>query len=118
MNALKHPIGKLLGGSDLSSDEMQDAMGQIMDAKATDAQIAAFLTALRMKGETTEEIAGAVLAMRHRALRMSLDASVILDTCGTGGDGTGTFNISTASAFVCAASGIAVAKHGNRHLSL
>ena len=117
MNALKKSIKHVIAGSNLTSQEMQLAMGYIMDGEATDAQIAAFLTALRMKGETTQEIAGAVLAMRSRALRMHLDSPVVLDTCGTGGDGTGTFNISTASAFVCAASGIPVAKHGNRAVS-
>jgi len=117
MNPLQEAIKKAVQGQDLSEHEMRLALGQIMDGKATDAQIGAFLTSLRMKGETIDEIAGAVAEMRDRALRMTIDAPVILDTCGTGGDGSGTFNISTACAFVCAASGVIVAKHGNRAVS-
>jgi anthranilate phosphoribosyltransferase len=117
MHALKDTIRLVVNGNDLTEEQMRLAMGCIMDGEANPAQIAAFLTSLRMKGETVDEITGAVRAMRSRALRMPLDAPVILDTCGTGGDGTGTFNISTASAFVCAASGLTVAKHGNRAVS-
>ena len=117
MTALKETLRRLIDSENLTREEMQQAMGCIMDGEGSDAQIGAFLTALRMKGETPEEIAGAVLAMRKRALRMKLDSARILDTCGTGGDGAGTFNISTASAFVCAAAGVVVAKHGNRAVS-
>jgi len=117
MSTLKETINRVVRGNDLTSDDMQAARGLIMDGEATDAQVSALLTSLRMKGETIDEISGAVQAMRSRALKMELDAPIVLDTCGTGGDGTGTFNISTASAFVCAASGIPVAKHGNRAVS-
>ena len=89
-------------------------MGDIMDGTATGAQIAAFLTALRMKGETVDEIVGCARAMRARAIRVDAGGGVVLDTCGTGGDGLGTFNVSTVTAIVVAACGVKVAKHGNR----
>src|ERR1051325_4817483 len=88
-----------------------------MDGAATPAQIAAFLTALKMKGETVDEIAGCARAMRQRAVRVDAGSGTVLDTCGTGGDGLGTFNISTVAAIVAAACGARVAKHGNRAAS-
>ena len=91
-------------------------MGEIMDGDATPAQIAAFLTALRAKGETPDEIAGMAMVMREKALKVRVEGTLV-DTAGTGGDGKGSFNISTAAAFVAAASGLRVAKHGNRAAS-
>src|SRR5439155_3213068 len=104
----------LAAGRSLSADEAATATGEIMDGAATPAQIAAFLTALRLKGETVDEITGCALAMRRRAVRVDAGSGVVLDTCGTGGDGQGTFNISTVAAIVAAACGARVAKHGNR----
>jgi anthranilate phosphoribosyltransferase len=114
---LKDTLARLAAGTSLSADEAAAATGEIMDGAATPAQIAAFLTALRMKGETVDEIAGCALAMRRRAVRVDAGGGVVLDTCGTGGDGLGTFNISTVSAIVAAACGARVAKHGNRAAS-
>lgn len=101
---------------DLSEDEAAAAMTEIMEGTATPAQIGAFLTALRLKGETVAEIAGMGRVMRQHALRVQYHGPLI-DTCGTGGDGAGTFNVSTAAAFVAAAADINVAKHGNRAAS-
>jgi anthranilate phosphoribosyltransferase len=95
---------------------MESAVGTILDGACTDAQIGAFLAALRIKGETAEELLGAVRAVRSRAIPFRCDG-LALDTCGTGGDGTGTFNVSTAASFVVAAAGIRVVKHGNRAAS-
>lgn len=106
----------LIGGRDLRVEEMERAVGMIMDGEVTGAQVGAFLAALRMKGETTEELVAAVRAMRARSVKVEV-AGHLLDTCGTGGDGLGTFNISTATAFVAAAAGARVAKHGNRAAS-
>src|ERR1043166_5143723 len=114
---LKESLGRLTAAQSLSREEAASAMGEIMDGAATPAQIAAFLTALRMKGETVDEIAGCARAMRSRAVRIDAGSGVILDTCGTGGDGLGTFNISTIAAIVVAACGVKVAKHGNRSVS-
>ncbi len=114
---LKDALHRLAAGTSLSADEAADATGEIMDGAATPAQIAAFLTALHMKGETVDEITGCARAMRRRAVRVDGGPGVILDTCGTGGDGLGTFNISTVSALVAAACGARVAKHGNRAAS-
>lgn len=100
----------------LSQAQAAQVMGEIMEGKATPAQIAAFLVALRMRGETPEEVAGMAQAMRSKALRVEVPFP-LLDTCGTGGDRSGTFNISTAAAIVCAAAGAKVAKHGNRAVS-
>ena len=100
----------------LSEEEAAAAMGDIMSGRATAAQIAALLIALRLKGETVDEITGMARAMREHALRVEIDGA-LLDTCGTGGDAAGTFNVSTAAAFVAAGAGARVAKHGNRAMS-
>ncbi|HSK01695.1 MAG TPA: anthranilate phosphoribosyltransferase, partial [Kofleriaceae bacterium] len=117
-SAITRAIGRALEGRDLSRDEMAEVIGQIMDGGATPAQIGGVLIALRAKGEAVEELVGAAVAMRRRAAPLPcprLDQSV--DTCGTGGDGAGTLNVSTLAAILVAASGGAVAKHGNRALS-
>ncbi len=103
-------------GADLSQEEAADVMREIMSGEATPAQFGAFVTALRMKGETPEEIAGMVRTLREVSLHVETDLPVV-DTCGTGGDGKGWFNISTAAAFVVAGAGVPVAKHGNRAMS-
>jgi anthranilate phosphoribosyltransferase len=110
-------LQKLLLKADLSREEARSAMLEIMEGKYTPAQIAAFLVALRMKGETLEEITGFAEAMREKMTRVSPQARPLVDTCGTGGDGARTFNISTAAAFVAAGAGAAIAKHGNRAVS-
>jgi anthranilate phosphoribosyltransferase len=102
---------------DLSGDQMRDVMRLIMTGEATQSQIGGFLVGLRMKGETVEEIAAAAEVMRELATRVPAHVDHLVDTCGTGGDGAGTFNISTTSAFVVAAAGAKVAKHGNRSVS-
>ncbi len=116
---LKPFIAKVISRTDLSADEAQEAMNIIMTGQATPAQIAAYLVALRMKGETIAEITGSARAMRANALKVDLAdrTTSIFDTAGTGGDGTHTFNISTAAAFVIAGTGRKVAKHGNRAAS-
>jgi len=116
---IKAAIAKVVAGSDLSEKEMVGVMETIMGGEATPAQIGAFITALRIKGETVDEIAGAARVMRAKATRVEVAApgGVLVDTCGTGGDASGTFNVSTTTAFVVAAAGVAVAKHGNRSVS-
>lgn len=104
-------------GKDLSGQEMVEVMRAIMTGEATQSQIGGFLIGLRMKGETIEEIAAAASVMRELATPVSVDTTHLVDTCGTGGDGSATFNISTASAFVVAGAGGKVAKHGNRSVS-
>ena len=111
-----HVISKLVAREDLTEAEAAGAMTEIMEGAASDAQIAGFVIALRAKGESTDEIVGLVRTMRSYAERVNVDGDV-LDTCGTGGDRTGTFNVSTAAAFVCAGAGVKVAKHGNRAAS-
>jgi anthranilate phosphoribosyltransferase len=110
-------LKRLMRGETLSEGEMSAAVGHIMDGAATPAQIAAFLVALRIKGESIDEITGAARAMRQRMTRIEVKRRPLMDTCGTGGDGAGTFNISTAVSFVVATCGVAVAKHGNRAVS-
>ena len=114
---IREAIEKLVNRVSLSEAETSDVMNQIMTGEATPLQVASFLTALRMKGETVEEITGAARVMREKAHRVNVGSKNVLDTCGTGGDQKGTFNISTTSAFVVAGAGIAVAKHGNRSVS-
>ena len=114
---IQHAIQKLLDRQNLNADEMRVVMRLIMSGNATDAQIAGFLIALRCKGETIDEIAAAAEVMRQLATRVNIVGEHIIDTCGTGGDGANTFNISTTSAFVVAAAGGQVAKHGNRSVS-
>jgi anthranilate phosphoribosyltransferase len=106
-------LGRLLDGHDLDRDEARRVMGSIMDGEATPAQIGGFLVALRLKGETADEIAGCAEAMREHVLPVRPRRSDLVDTAGTGGDGARTFNISTAAALVAAAAGAGVAKHGN-----
>ncbi len=110
-------LERLADGGNLSRGEMRAAMDVVMRGEATAAQIGALLMALRVRGETPEEIAGAAESMRTHARRIAVAREPLLDTCGTGGDRSGTFNISTASAFVAAGAGVAVAKHGNRSVS-
>ncbi len=114
---IREAIAKLVAGEDLSRDQAVGAMNAIMSGEATDAQIAAFTVALRLKGETIEEITGCAAVMREKATHIAAPSPDVLDTCGTGGDATGTFNISTAAALVAAAGGCCVAKHGNRSVS-
>ncbi len=127
---IKAAISKIVLHQDLAEGEMIEVMNQVMGGEATPAQVGAFITALRMKGETIEEITGAARVMRDHATpihvgkaldidreEINLDQETILDTCGTGGSGTKSFNISTTVAFVVSACGVKVAKHGNRSIS-
>jgi anthranilate phosphoribosyltransferase len=116
MPDLKSIIGKVASGQRLSREEAEEAFGVIMSGEATPVQIGSFLTGLRLRGETVDEIAGAVATMRARMTRVEAPEGAI-DVVGTGGDGSGSFNISTAAAFVVAGAGVPVAKHGNRALS-
>lgn len=110
-------IRRIADGHDLSRREMHEVFGHVMDGRASDVQKSALLVALRMKGETVEEITGAAMAMRERVTPLDTSQANLVDTCGTGGDGRGTFNISTLAAIVAAAAGATVAKHGNRAVS-
>jgi anthranilate phosphoribosyltransferase len=114
---IKEAIAKIVTKVNLTEAEAEAVMRQIMQGEATDAQIASYLTALRMKGETVEEITGSARVMREKAVPIKLDAKYQVDTCGTGGDMAHTFNISTTVAFVVAGAGVSVAKHGNRSVS-
>ncbi len=114
---IQSAINKAIEKENLSIDEMTDVMHQIMTGQATDAQIGGFLIAMRMKGETVEEITAAASVMRSLATPVELDKDKLVEIVGTGGDGSSTFNISTASCFVVAAAGGRVAKHGNRSVS-
>ncbi len=114
---IQQALPRLLDAQGLSRAEMAEVMSEIADGAATPAQVGAFLAALRVKGETVDEIAGAAEVMRARAERVHVSAPIFVDTCGTGGDGRNTFNISTTAAFVVAGAGVTVAKHGNRAVS-
>lgn len=110
-------IKTVISGQNLGKQDMTDVMQQIMTGECTPAQIGGFLVGLRMKGESVEEISAAATVMRELSTRVTVDAKYLVDTCGTGGDASGSFNISTASAIVAAAAGARVAKHGNRSVS-
>lgn len=110
-------LNQLLNQQDLSEPQMREVMLAMMSGQLTDAQIAAFLIALRCKGESIDEITAAVTVMRELGQKVKVEGEHVIDTCGTGGDGANTFNISTAAAFVVAAAGAKVAKHGNRSVS-
>jgi anthranilate phosphoribosyltransferase len=115
--SLKFCIEKCLEKVDLTAEEAAAALELIMTNQATDVQIAGFLVALRAKGESVEELVGFARTMREKSVKVSVDDPDAIDMCGTGGDGTGTFNISTVAAFVAAGAGVTVAKHGNRSVS-
>ncbi len=114
---IKEALNRVVNQLDLNTAEMQDVMREIMTGQCSDAQIGAFLMGLRMKSETIDEIVGAAQLMRELAAPVQIDAAHLVDTCGTGGDGMNIFNVSTAAAFVVAAAGGQVAKHGNRAVS-
>ncbi|MFQ5682198.1 MAG: anthranilate phosphoribosyltransferase [Candidatus Binatia bacterium] len=114
---IREAVARLIDRVDLSEEEMTSVMNQIMSGEATASQVASFLTALRMKGETVQEITGAARVMREKAHHIKVKSDCIIDTCGTGGDQKATFNISTTAAFVVAGAGVTVAKHGNRSVS-
>ncbi|MBD3295994.1 MAG: anthranilate phosphoribosyltransferase, partial [Candidatus Omnitrophica bacterium] len=116
MSYIKSAIKEIVAGSDLTRNMSCSVFGEIMNGRATPVQIGAFLTALRYKGETSGELAGAVKAVRRKAVKVRAPGTV-LDTCGTGGSGLNVFNVSTAVAFVAAGAGVKVAKHGNRSAS-
>src|SRR6187399_1560576 len=115
-DAVKSAISQVMGGGSLSTEEAHAAMASVMEGEATPAQLGGLLLALRVRGEKVDELTGFALAMRERVLPVAAPASA-MDTCGTGGDGSRTFNISTAAALVVAAAGVPVAKHGNRAMS-
>lgn len=116
---IREAIAVLVEGRSLQEEEMTGVMEEIMTGQATGAQIGSFLTALRLKGETVEEISAAATVMRRHAIAIDAGAAegIVVDTCGTGGDAKGTFNVSTTAAFVVAGCGVTVAKHGNRSIS-
>ncbi|KNY25281.1 anthranilate phosphoribosyltransferase [Pseudobacteroides cellulosolvens] len=114
---IQEAIKKLITPINLTEDEVVKTMSSIMEGNATPAQIGSFITALRIKGETVEEITGCARVMRDKAERFVPDLDFFIDTCGTGGDGSNSFNISTAAAIVASAGGVPVAKHGNRSVS-
>jgi len=114
---IQEALNDLLAYKDLSSLDMQTVMRSIMSGEASAAQIAGFIVALRMKGETVDEIAAAAQVMRDLSSKVLIDVDTLVDTCGTGGDGSSTFNVSTASALVAASAGVKIAKHGNRSVS-
>src|SRR5690348_13197313 len=114
---VQQALARLLDGHGLTRDEAREVMNEIMEGEATPAQIGGFLVALRLKGETADEIAGCAEAMREHVLTVSPKRQDLVDTAGTGGDAARTINISTAAALVAAAAGVGVAKHGNRAVS-
>jgi anthranilate phosphoribosyltransferase len=117
MMEFSRALGRLLDRQDLSREETEELFGRLMDGELGEAHKTALLVALRMKGESASEIAGAAAAMRRRVLAIPHRLPRVVDTCGTGGDGRGTFNVSTSAALVAAAAGVAIAKHGNRSVS-
>ncbi len=114
---MKDILDQVVNGIDLSEEEAMEVMNFIMEGRATSAQVAGLLIALKTKGETIDEITGFVRSMKSKAIRVDVDSDYCIDTCGTGGDGLSTFNISTAASFVVAAGGCKVAKHGNRSVT-
>ncbi len=114
---MKQYIRRVMSGKSLTQKEMTGAMEMIMTGAATEVEMAAFLTALSMKGETMEELVAAAVVMRHHARQVPVSCGSCVDTCGTGGDGGRTFNVSTAAAIVAAAAGVRILKHGNRSVS-
>jgi anthranilate phosphoribosyltransferase len=114
---IESALGRLAAGENLSMEEMATAMDAVVVGQCTDGEIGVLLTALRAKGETREEVAGAAASLRRHMTPIHTHRSDVVDTCGTGGDGSGTFNISTAAALVTAAAGVPVAKHGNRRVT-
>ncbi len=117
MSALRDAFQHVLAGRSLGADDAERAMAEILDDSPPEALIAGFLIALKLKGESAGELAGAARAMRKRSRPLDLDGAGLLDTAGTGGDGAGTFNISTGAALIAAAAGVRVAKHGNRAIT-
>src|SRR5262249_44353151 len=113
---IRTAIAEIVAGRDLSESAMESVIGDVMEGRATAAQIGALLIALRAKGETIDEVVGAARVLRRHVTNVVTDLPVV-DTCGTGGDLQGTFNISTAAALIAAGAGVAVAKHGNRAMS-
>jgi anthranilate phosphoribosyltransferase len=114
---MKEELEKVIEGHNLNFDEAYKVMYSIMSGSENNSKIASLLTALKIKGETAEEVAGFVKAMREKVIKINCDYDKLIDVCGTGGDGSGTFNISTAVGFVAAGAGVKVAKHGNRSIS-
>jgi len=114
---IRESLKKLVQREDLAETEMTEVMTEVMSGEVTNAQLGALMAALATKGETFAELAGAARAMRRRAVRVNVAGDTVVDTCGTGGDGAKTFNISTTAAFVVAGCGVTVAKHGNRSVS-
>jgi anthranilate phosphoribosyltransferase len=114
---IREALAIVVQGKNLSASDMTAVVGQIMDGAASPAQVGALLAALRMKGETVDEVVGAAQAMRQRMVRVETDIPVLLDNCGTGGDGSGSVNVSTLAALILAGCGVKVAKHGNRSVS-
>lgn len=114
---MKAELEKVIEGQNLTFDEAYEVMYSIMSGNENNSKIASLLTALKIKGETSEEVAGFVKAMREKVIKIKCENERVIDVCGTGGDGSGTFNISTAVSFVVAGAGVSVAKHGNRSIS-
>lgn len=114
---MKAELEKVIEGQNLTFDEAYEVMYSIMSGNENNSKIASMLTALKIKGETSEEVAGFVKAMREKVIKIKCEKERVIDVCGTGGDGSGTFNISTAVSFVVAGAGVSVAKHGNRSIS-
>ena len=114
---MKEQLEKVIEGHDLNFNEAYDVMYSVMSGNENNSKIASLLTALKIKGETSEEVAGFIKAMREKVISIKCENERVIDVCGTGGDGSGTFNISTAVSFVVAGAGVNVAKHGNRSIS-